>query len=93
MDVSLLLSFILGLPVAILATLKIIDWCKKRQVGNRAIQDGEQGGGERAIQEQPTSSEPVDQAIASIINQAEIAAAVDRQIAEELRSYKEAQRR
>lgn len=87
MDVSWLISFILGLPVAVLATLKIIDRYKKRRASNRAIQNGEQHNGEHTLKEQPPLAEPADQDIASIIRQAELAAEIERQIAEELNRY------
>lgn len=87
MDVSWVISLLLGLPVAMLATLKIIDWCKKRRAGNRAVQNEEQHNGEHTIKEQPSLAEPADQAIDPIIRQAELAADVDRQIAEDLNRY------
>lgn len=67
MDVSLLVSLLVGLPTAVLATLRIIDWWKKRRV------------------RKPRASD--EQALVPIIRQAEMAAEVDRQIAEGLRRY------
>lgn len=87
MDVSWLISLLLGLPVAVLATLKIIDWSKKRQSGNRAAPRGEQLGRELLTQEESSPVEPVDQAIAFIICQVELAAEIGRQIAEDLNRY------
>jgi hypothetical protein len=84
MDVSLLVSLVLGLPAAVLATLKIIDWWKKR----RAIK------AKAATMEQDATplNTPAGQGIAPIIRQVEIAAEVDRQIAEDLRRYDVEQR-
>ena len=44
MDVLLLLSFLLGLSVALLATIKIIDWGKKRAARRQAAHHREQSG-------------------------------------------------
>ena len=87
MDVSWLMSLLLGLPVAFLASLKIIDRCKKRRASNLAVQNGEQHNEEHIIKEQPSLAEPVDQAIDSIIRQAELAVEVDRQIVQDLNRY------
>jgi hypothetical protein len=62
MDISWLMSFLLGLPVAMLALLKTIDWCKKRQAGDRAARRREQLGREPVMKEEAFSVEPVDQA-------------------------------
>lgn len=87
MDVSWMISLLLGLPVAVLALLKIIDWCKKRLSTNRTAHRGEQLGKADIIREEPSLMEPVDQAITPIIRQAELAAEVDKQIVEELSRY------
>ena len=88
MDISLGLSFLLGLPVAVLATLKIIDWCRKRRDSNLADNYGEDST--RKAEELSASATPTDQTIAPLIRQAELVAEVERQIALELRQYDEA---
>ena len=89
MDVSIVISIILGLPVAVLATLKIIDWWKKRRAGNRTFHDGEQGGEGSIIKEgeQLSPTVPADHAIEPIISQAEMATEAEKRIAEELLHY------
>jgi hypothetical protein len=78
MDVSWVISLLLGLPVAALTILKIIDWCRKRSACGMADNHDEQRTGDSMrAEEQPSPAEPAEQAMAQIIRQAELAAAVD----------------
>ena len=78
-DVSLLVSLLLGLPVAILATLWIIDWWKKRKASGLKVAEAKQ---ENASLELPT-----EQKLAPIISQAELITEAEKRIAEKLRHY------
>lgn len=91
MDVSLMLSLLLGLPEVVLAALKIIDWCRKSRDSNLADNYGEVSP--RKIEEPSASAAPADQAIAPLIRQAELAVEVERLIADELRHCDEARHR
>lgn len=86
MDVSVLISFLLGLPVAVLATLQVLDWRKKRRAGKQQAPQQKQAGRDPLLKDEDPPT-PADQAIAAIICQAELAAEIDRQIAEELSRY------
>lgn len=80
MDVSLLVSLALGLPAAVLATLRIIDWQRKRKARQPKTPTGEQ---ERSA----------DQELALLVRRAEMAVDVEREITEELRQYEAIHRR
>lgn len=78
-DVSLLVSLLLGLPVAVLAVLQIIDRRKKKASMLKIV-----SGKQHKIGSPDKSA---DQELAPIINQAEMAAEVEKLIADELRQY------
>ena len=76
---SLLVSVNLGLSVAVLATLQIMDWRKKRHASRLRFTSGKQKIG--------FSELPTGQRLAPIISQAELIAEAEMQIAEELRQH------
>lgn len=85
MDVSLLVSLLLGLPTAILATVRIIDWWKKRKASRLK--------GAEAKHKIAAPEPPAEQGLAPNIGQAELIAEAEMQIAEELRHYAATHRR
>lgn len=74
MDTSLLISLLLGLPVAVLAMLQILDrWKKHRASNHKAPAEG-----------QVLSSEPTIYQIAPLLCQAELIAEIEMQMGEGL---------
>ena len=94
MDVSWVISLILGLPVAVLALLKIIDWSKKRQAGDRMAHCEEPSEIDLIIkvEEYLSPEATAGQGLVPIIRQAELAADVEMLGAEELHRYEAAHR-
>ena len=76
MIASLLVSLVLGLPAAILATLRIIDWWKKRKASRLKVADAKQ----KIASPEPTA----EQGLVPIISQAALIVEAEMWIAEEL---------
>jgi hypothetical protein len=85
MDTSLLISLLLGLPAAVLASLRIIDRWKKRKASRLKVAESQHKS------TLPEASANED--LAPIISQAELIAEVEKQIAEELRAFEANHRR